>query len=580
MACGLVYLEYLLKKGCFGSSEIRLLDIGSQNLLGASTLRLASFLEQIDYSQVDATEKIGALADRATIGAGIETTYLSEIFENTRVAYESLDVAAGKKTIIFDLNTETLPKRLHSAFNLVLNFGTTEHVFNQYNAFKVIHEAAAPGAFIFHQVPALGYVDTCYFLYTARFFRELATANQYELVDLWFTGPQGQSNIAQEFGETFDKERLSVSDSVEANWNSSPVPNAVINVLFRKVSNDIFKIGLELSTSHAGVSLELTDSYSQSAQEKTRIGLNETGPKSGKWRSVLGPIGRVVRRAASRFARAQVPSRTRGECAEEASEKSARNDSFASALATAQAGFYSPEDYSVFMRSLDKITLPGWWADKHKAVVTLLPSYRRAVEYALLNQLQGDFAEFGSYSGLTTIHLAYLLKKLNSAKTLWAFDSFEGLPAITKEPDLDSPEVNDTKVWAEGVMAMPCAYEKVVQEALEEYLPSRQVRVVKGYFSESINRELLPKCVSLLHLDCDLYSSTHEVLLYMLNNKALVDGAVILFDDYNCGRANPRHGQRCAVQEVLDRFPEMTLELWFSYGWHGQAFLYHRSDNS
>jgi hypothetical protein len=43
------------------------------------------------------------------------------------------------------LNHEPTPQKFVGDFDLVVNFGTTEHLLNQYNAFKVIHDATKVG---------------------------------------------------------------------------------------------------------------------------------------------------------------------------------------------------------------------------------------------------------------------------------------------------------------------------------------------------------------------------------------------------------------------------------------------------
>ena len=46
---------------------------------------------------------------------------------------------------------------------------------------------------------------------------------------------------------------------------------------------------------------------------------------------------------------------------------------------------------------------------------------------------EGDVVEFGCYRGDTSVLMKRLLEKNNSEKILWLYDSFEGLPAKTRE---------------------------------------------------------------------------------------------------------------------------------------------------
>lgn len=260
MACGLIYLEYLKYKGCFKRPKLKFLDIGSQNLLGADFKRLKNFIHSLPGPKNVQKEKIENLVERATIGPGIETTYLSEIFENTSIQYDSLDVALGKKTILFDLNTDYVSEKMREQYDLVVNFGTTEHVFNQYNAFKVIHDAAKEDGFIFHQVPAFGYYNHSYFTYQSIFFRDLAKANDYEIIDLWFTGPQGATDCALIFQK--DKHKNSFLEDFDfESMIKYKIPNSVINCLIRKRNKKPFRIRLELETSHAKADKKILEKY-------------------------------------------------------------------------------------------------------------------------------------------------------------------------------------------------------------------------------------------------------------------------------------------------------------------------------
>src|SRR3990172_8654910 len=111
--------------------------------------------------------------------------------------YLAFDIAYGYRTTILDLNCAVLPASLQKRFDLVLNFGTTEHILNQLNCFKVIHDATKVGGYIYHQLPAIGYVNHGYVTYTGRCFFDLAIYNQYELIACWFEGPSGRNCVLE-----------------------------------------------------------------------------------------------------------------------------------------------------------------------------------------------------------------------------------------------------------------------------------------------------------------------------------------------------------------------------------------------
>jgi Methyltransferase domain len=116
--------------------------------------------------------------------------------------YACIDIDNSPGSIALDLNFDALPEPLRGKFNLVTNFGTTEHVLNQFNAFKIIHELAAPGAIMLHELPASGLINHGFFGYQPSFFTRLASANEYTALMMdfgWSAVEYGLSEDMQRF---------------------------------------------------------------------------------------------------------------------------------------------------------------------------------------------------------------------------------------------------------------------------------------------------------------------------------------------------------------------------------------------
>ena len=77
-------------------------------------------------------------------------------------------------------------------FDLIINTGTLEHVFNQGQAFKTVHEHCAVNGVMMHAVPWTGWVNHGFFCYQPCFFHDLAGANGYEILHSmeWRAGMQ------------------------------------------------------------------------------------------------------------------------------------------------------------------------------------------------------------------------------------------------------------------------------------------------------------------------------------------------------------------------------------------------------
>jgi hypothetical protein len=118
--------------------------------------------------------------------------------------------------------------------------------------------------------------------------------------------------------------------------------------------------------------------------------------------------------------------------------------------------------------------------------------------------LEGLVLEFGVFSGKTINRIAQ--SKLGPVH---GFDSFEGLP----------------EAWREG-------YDKGVfaREGLPAVAPN--VELVIGWFDRTLPQFLdaHPGPASLVHVDCDIYSSTQTVLTQL--RERIVPGTIILFDEY------------------------------------------------
>ncbi|MEH6632263.1 MAG: hypothetical protein V7776_15710 [Halopseudomonas aestusnigri] len=102
--------------------------------------------------------------------------------------YKCIDAIDLHGALNFDLNLDLKATYgFEDQFDLVTNFGTTEHCFNQYACFKSVHDLCHEGGLMLHSVPSSGFPNHGFFLYHPRFFADLAAANGYEIVWLGFT---------------------------------------------------------------------------------------------------------------------------------------------------------------------------------------------------------------------------------------------------------------------------------------------------------------------------------------------------------------------------------------------------------
>jgi SAM-dependent methyltransferase len=248
-----------------------ILDIGSSNLYSATTAELHGFLSQyglIEDSHINVfIERLARGSKFGPDGVANES-FVGELLERAGLKYLSFDIADGYKTQIFDLNRGILEERLRGAFDTVINFGTTEHVLNQLNAFRIIHDAVKPGGHIVHNLPCVGYIDHGFFAYTPRVFFDIAGYNDYELVYFEFQKPtQGKElySIVRDYRQYFPSLSTTLESAANTELGSFVASDISVLVVFRKKKDLHFCIPLELSTSVGQIALTDPDSVAGAA---------------------------------------------------------------------------------------------------------------------------------------------------------------------------------------------------------------------------------------------------------------------------------------------------------------------------
>ncbi len=117
--------------------------------------------------------------------------------------YHAADIDDQRSEYTVDLNN---PVQLGRRFDVITNFGTTEHVFNIGNAMKAIHDHLTVGGVALHVLPTRGQYNHGFFNIHSTLYRDLARANRYEIVDLVsipdFSGQHDYLAVHEKFGET------------------------------------------------------------------------------------------------------------------------------------------------------------------------------------------------------------------------------------------------------------------------------------------------------------------------------------------------------------------------------------------
>jgi len=102
--------------------------------------------------------------------------------------YASIDIDGSPGSIPLDLNYDAVPRDRLGKYHVVTNYGTTEHVANQLNAFKVIHDLTALNGVMIHTLPAQGMQNHGLINYNPKFFWMLSRSNGYQWLHEGYNG--------------------------------------------------------------------------------------------------------------------------------------------------------------------------------------------------------------------------------------------------------------------------------------------------------------------------------------------------------------------------------------------------------
>jgi hypothetical protein len=188
-----------------------------------------------------------------------------------------------------------------------------------------------------------------------------------------------------------------------------------------------------------------------------------------------------------------------------------------------------------------------WPLNAHTMIgLKRLDNLQYCMTTAISEGIQGDFIETGVWRGGACIFMCGVLRSYGiTDRIIWAADSFDGFPDVTRPDDMAL-----TSQKEQAYLAISLAD---VMHNFELYrLLDGQVRFLPGWFSKTLPGPV--KKLAVLRIDCDLYESTMDVLnpLYPL----LEPGGFCIIDDWNvpmCRQAvNEYREERCIYESIID----------------------------
>ncbi len=187
----------------------------------------------------------------------------------------------------------------------------------------------------------------------------------------------------------------------------------------------------------------------------------------------------------------------------------------------------------------------------------------KSVGYAHIASVEGDLAEFGTCSGFTASLIAYSIQYYSDnlgkhetihgqePRKLHLFDSFEGFPESTQEADINSPHVQ-SGAWGEGTARG--LNEQELVSLCSQFLSKERIKTYPGWYKDTLQIIEADTRFAFVHIDCDLYESTIDVLKHLFSERLISEGAILLFDNWFCNRASDSYGEQRAWSEICSMF--------------------------
>jgi O-methyltransferase len=171
-----------------------------------------------------------------------------------------------------------------------------------------------------------------------------------------------------------------------------------------------------------------------------------------------------------------------------------------------------------------------------------------AVEYVTRTGVVGCFVECGVWKGGSSMAAALTYLHMGRQDVdLFLFDTFEGMPAPTKDdflaPTGELAFHRLQRATKNDPVLARSPIEEVQQNLRRTHYPKERIHFVKGMVEKTIPQNA-PEAIAVLRLDTDWYESTRHELDHLFPRLSV--GGILIIDDYGVWA-----GARKAVDEFF-----------------------------
>lgn len=209
-----------------------------------------------------------------------------------------------------------------------------------------------------------------------------------------------------------------------------------------------------------------------------------------------------------------------------------------------------------------------WWKYRHNRGRAHM--LNKALDFCRCNNVEGDYFEFGVFQG-AMCEYAHKASRLRGRPNMqvFAFDSFEGF----SEPQ----GADDIGILKKG--GRTCSLEQFQTNMRMAGVEEKDITAIPGFFEETLQgpkkedtiQKIGNRKAAIVYVDCDLYEPARDVLAFI--RPYLVDGSIVVFDNWFLFKGSPFRGERKACAEWLTTHPDIVVSQFHKFGWHGESFI-------
>lgn len=193
---------------------------------------------------------------------------------------------------------------------------------------------------------------------------------------------------------------------------------------------------------------------------------------------------------------------------------------------------------------------------------------RKAFYLTALDQLEGDYLEFGVFTGSSFVFAMRIHDKLrylgNTPTRFFGFDSFSGFGEIS--------EHDKHPFYLDSIFTVDA--DRVIRN-IKSKAKKAQVEIVKGYFQDTLSGRAATalgiKKARVIFIDCDLKDPAALVLKFVL--PAIQQGTVLVMDDFFSYSGDDAKGVKGAFDEFCASQPQLRWRHICDYGFGGVAMM-------